>query len=324
MRRTIGAAVLALGFFLLFLAPLARFYIADRLIVFPVNETTKLTSVGQNATYFDAAKVRMVTGANLTATTTLQGVPAKSTDDTGVWDYFSALEDTSAGAGIDYTTWRMAFDRRTAALKTCCTAAVERDTAVRQSGVGVLFPLADVQKKTYQRFDPVTGRAWPAVFQGEETVAGVKAYRFVQRVDATAIERIQGVPGSLLGMDAKKGYAADKVYSAIVTVWIDPRTGLTVDLRQQVTARLRTEDGVDRATVLSADMRFDEATRTARADRADESAGSITMVRVVLPVGALVAGAGLLVVGVVITRGRGRHRRPADNPPGSTEVFAKL
>ncbi|HEX2317294.1 MAG TPA: DUF3068 domain-containing protein [Thermomonospora sp.] len=324
MRRIVGAAVLALGFFLLFLAPFTRLYVADRLIVFPVDETTKLTLKGPNSSYFDAARVRMVNGATLTATTTLQGVPKPSTDDTAVWDYFSALEDTATGAGIDYTTWRMAFDRKSAALKTCCTASLEKNSTIRQSGVGVLFPLADVKKQTYQRFDPTTGRAWPAVFQGEDTIDGVKAYRFVQRITPTPVETLRNIPGSLLGMDAKTSHTVDKVFSAEVTVWVDPRTGLTVDLRQRITATLRTQDGTDRATVLNTDLRMDDATREARVARSNDSADQITMLRVTVPLVALVAGLVIVVAGLLISRDRGRHRGPSPAPGGAPRVAEKV
>ncbi|GAA3232075.1 DUF3068 domain-containing protein [Actinocorallia longicatena] len=302
MRRILGASLLVLAFFCLCLAPLVRFQVADDLVVFPADETSKITLVGGGARYLNTGSGAMVEGADLVSTVTVRGVPGESTDEVAVWDSFTATEDSGTGGLLETRTWRMAFDRKSGELRNCCGAALDLDNGVNQSGLGVLWPLADVRKRDYQRFDPATRRTWTSRFDGTDRIDGHEAYRFVQHVEPTVVGRVAEVPGAVLGLKSPEPVPADRVYEGTGTAWVDPRTGMVLDFRQQATLRLRTADGVDRATVLDTDLRLDEATRKAGVKAADDSAKAISTVRLVIPAASLALGLILLVTGILVVR----------------------
>ena len=306
MRRSVGIVLLTLGFFSLSLAPLLRFYAAPKLIVAPVNEHDILTFTAQNGSYLtaDGKKVE----APLVSTVTLLGVEKPSSSSTAVWDYFSSLENSSNGYSVATNGWRMAMDRKTVELKTCCTVQVEGNTGVPQSGLGLLFPIGGkTNKTTYKRFDPVTTRSWPAVYQSEEKVNGIKTYKFTERIEPSSIDMLPIVPGELLGLP-KGNYSASKMYSADITLWVDPRTGIIVDQRQQISADLQTGDGMGKGNILSADLRMNDKTKASQVKKANDAASTIQLLRLTGPLGFLIFGAVLLAAGIVLFRGHGRHR----------------
>ena len=71
----------------------------------------------------------------------------------------------------------------------------------------------DVEKKTYPYWDGTIGRTVDMKYSGEETIKGLKTYRFEASVSDEEIEVAEGVPGT---------------YSNAVTVNIDPKTGAIV------------------------------------------------------------------------------------------------
>ncbi|REE97331.1 DUF3068 domain-containing protein [Thermomonospora umbrina] len=317
-HRTVPLALCVLGCCGITLAPLLRGYVADRLVVAPVNQYSKATLVGENARYLDIAKLTMVEGARVIGTATVRGAPDSSNAETAVWDSFTVVEDAATGADLDARLWRVAFDRRTSELRNCCGAAIGNDPTVRQAGLGMMWPIGNVERRAYPLYDPTTRRPWPALFKGTDEVEGLTAYKYVQHIEPTPVGEYKQLPGKLLGMDEKKSYDADRTYEAWVTVWVDPRTGAPVDRRQQVTSKLRTKDGVDRITVAQMDLRMSDESRRRAVRTADEGAGRIRLVRTTGPLGAFILGGALLGTGVALstrTRRPGSRRKPT-SPSG--------
>ncbi|GAA3204558.1 DUF3068 domain-containing protein [Actinocorallia longicatena] len=306
MRRSIGTVMLTLGVFCLAMAALLRFYAAPKLVVAPTDEFAILKLKTDSGSYLSEGKTVQ---APLVSTTTLRGDTKASNEETAVWDYFSSLEDATSGKSLSTGSWRMAFDRETAQLSNCCGVTVEDNPGVKQSGIGVLFPVGGMDKKTYQRFDLVTGRAWPAVFQGEEKVGDIDAYKFSEKIEPTSVFEQFGVTGGVLGLDPKKAYDIDKVYAAEITVWVDPRTGVVIDQRQQIDTRVKSKDGTVDLPALAADLRMDEATRKQQAETSGDAATKIQALRLTGPIGSLILGVLLLVGGAAALRDRGRHRQ---------------
>ena len=248
----------------------------------------------------------------------MRGDPGSTHDGVAVWDTTTVVQDVARGTTIEIQKQRYAFDRRTGELKNCCGAAVGGDTAVRQSGVGLFWPL-QARKKGLEVFDPATLRAWPATFDGEERVGGLLAYRFVQRVPETKVAgELPAVPGELLGR-GKGGPAVpvDRYYQAEGTFWVDPRTGAPIDQRQRVLSTLRPKEGPGRLVVADMTLRMTpEAQRTLR-EKSDDGASKIRLLKTGVPL--VCGGAGLLlaVAGVLLTARRGR---PA--PPDGTDGAA--
>ncbi len=330
MRRKLGLVLIGAGAFFIALAPLVRFYVARQIVAAPLNVYEKTTLRAENATYLDTSKWRIQKGATVTATNTTRGDAHAGDGKLAVWDSFTSVEDTSVNAKIETQAQRAVFDRRTAELTNGHGASVGTDSSVKQSGIGLIWPVG-VKRKSYPYFDISTKRAWPMNYEGEEKVQGIKTYRFVQQIPPTVTASIKpGVPASLFGMTPKQlaqlpGYdkknnavAVDQVYESTVTVWVDPRTGAPVNQEQKVTQSLRTSDGVDRLVVADLDLKMIPESQKHLVDRSSSDASKLVVVRSVLPYGGVVLGVILLVVGFILAfsgRRRPAHAegsRPAD------------
>ncbi|MBA9005458.1 DUF3068 domain-containing protein [Thermomonospora cellulosilytica] len=319
MRNIIGLVLIGLGVFALATGVLVRFYVAPELIAAPTDLYRVTRLQAQNATYLNPATGQMRTGATITATNTIRGDTRAAEGDVAVWDTTTVIEDVANATTIDVRNQRLAFDRRTAELVRCCRAAVQGDTGVAQSGIGLFWPV-DVEKKDYRVFDATTRQAWPASFDGEETVQGVRTYRFVQTIPATRLAHAQvpNVPGSLLGLGADSGdVPVDRYHQAEITYWIDPRSGAPVSQRQHVVSTLRAENGPGQVVVADMDLRPTPESQRAMVDTVEDSAGRIRMMQTVIPALLVAGGLALAVAGTVLAGGDGRasrHRRDAREP----------
>ncbi|NKZ08278.1 DUF3068 domain-containing protein, partial [Actinomadura latina] len=305
MRRIIGASLIGLGAFLLAAGVLVRFYVAPSLIGAPtdVYQVTRLRA--ENASYFDAAKATPRTGATIVATNTVRGDPASTHDGVAVWDSTTMVQDGGRGTTIEIQKQRYAFDRRTGELRNCCGAAIDGDSSVRLSGVGLFWPV-EVRKKGLELFDTATLRAWPVAFDGEERVGGVLAYRFVQRVPETRVAGdLPDVPGELLGRpEGSPAVPVDRYYQADATYWVDPRTGAPIDQRRRVLSTLRPKEGPGRLVVADFTLAMTPESQRALRALSGDGAGQIRLLKTVVPL--CCAGAGVLLVAAgVLLAGRG-------------------
>ncbi|MCW2944155.1 MAG: hypothetical protein JWR24_872 [Actinoallomurus sp.] len=312
MRRNVGLVVVGVGVFFLALAPLVRFYVGRQLIAAPLNVYQQTTLRADDATYLDTAEWTIHKGTTVTATNTTRGDVGAGDGKIAVWDSFTSIEDPAAKAKIEVQAQRAVFDRRTAELRNARGASVGDDSGVRQSGVGLFWPIG-VKKQTYQYFDVTTKRAWPMTYEGEEKIHGINAYRFVQQVPPTVTESVKpGVPASLFGVNKTElaripGYdkknnavAVDRVYQATVTAWVDPRTGAPVSQEQKVKQTLRTSDGTDRLVIADLDLKMTDASQRSLVTLSDHEALKIALVRDYVPLGGAGLGIVLLVVGLVL------------------------
>jgi hypothetical protein len=305
MRRPVGLVLVGLGAFLLSLAPLVRFYVADQMVRAPRGyyQVTRLEA--RNATYFDTATLKLKTGATLRATSTVRGDvrAAGGNDDVAVWDNVTTIIDTANPyKPIQMSSYRIAFDRDNAQLVRCCGANVDGDTSVPMTGYGLLFPIANVERRGYPFFDMTTKRAVPMTFQGVERVRGVTAYRFVQNVPTTKIASLDlKLPARLLGLNPRlPDRDVDRYSSAQITVWVDPRTGMPLRHRQVVTSTLQGRDGLGRMTITSADLGTTPESVRSAVKKSNANALRIAAARTYVPVGALSLGLMLLLAGGIV------------------------
>ncbi|TMR01936.1 DUF3068 domain-containing protein [Actinomadura soli] len=311
MRRTIGFTLIGIGAFMLAGFVLARYYIAPTLIGAPTDfyQVTRLRADG--ASYFDAGRLTPRTGATVTATNTIRADVKAQEDGVAVWDSTTVIEDTANGVTIELQKQRLAFDRRTARLTNCCGAAVENDKSVRQSGIGLFWPV-EVEKKGLQLFDTGTRRAWPITFAGEERRNGVRTYRFVQSVPDTKIpSELPAVPPELLGLP--KGGApvqVDRYQRSDSTYWIDPRTGAPIDQQRHVVSTLRPQQGgAGSLVVADLDLRMTPESRMSLLAKSDDGAAKIRLLETIVPLTFLGAGLFALAAGLALTTGSGRLPR---------------
>jgi hypothetical protein len=289
--RGLGRLVLAgAGAFLVAFGLLLRFYAGPRLIAAPTNLYQTDTLVATDASYFDEGALTTRHGATLTYTLTIRGDPGASTDTTAVWDSFAALADLKRGVQVNSTYQRAAFNRRTGQLLDCCGAAVNDDTRIRQHGVGLFWPIG-TRKTTYQVFDVNAESAWPATYSGTADVEGIMTYRFVQHIPSTPVAQLAGVPSSLLGLRGKVGnVVADRYYQADNTFWVDPRTGVVIDIEQRVLSTLRGPGGQGKLVVADMDLKMSASSRHQLAALASKNAAQITTLRETGPLGGSILG----------------------------------
>jgi Porin PorA len=311
MRRFLGPVLLGVGVFLVVLAGLLKFFVADRVIVTPVDQYAQTTSLGPGS-YLDPA-VLQVRSADLVAVRTLKGDVAASNKDTAVWDV-SVVLSTGDGQFVRATVDRVATDRRTAEAVNCCGEAVD-SVPTRHSGVSYKFPFG-TQKQDYQFWDPNAKTASTARYVSEETVQGLTTYKFIEQIPATQIQT-QEVPGSLVGESAPS-VQAPVFYTDTRTVWVEPKTGVIVKGSQQNRTTLRDSAGQDRTVVLQFDLTFDGATQRSQAQLARDNIGKINLVTTWLPLIGLLVGLVLIAAGLIIMlsadRATARRTREQEQP----------
>ncbi|WP_433328619.1 DUF3068 domain-containing protein [Spirillospora sp. CA-294931] len=317
MRRQLGLISIASGAFFLSLAPLVKFYVADQVVLAPLNRYNLTRLEARGATYFDTATLKTRSGATLRATNTVRGdVRANNgDDDIAVWDSTTNIVDLdNPDKPIQVQGYRMAFDRRSSELVNCCGSNVDGDNSVRMTGYGLLWPLANVEKRDYPFFDMTTRQAQPMRFIAEDEVRGLPVYRFVQQIPKTKTASVDTrLPGSMLGLGAKsKPQKVDRYSEATISVWVDPRTGIPVKHQQNIHSTVQTPDGRGRMTVASARLVTIDADQKSLVDMTKGKAFQISAVRALIPVGSLLLGVILLLTGAIALVSA-RNHRPA--PP---------
>jgi hypothetical protein len=311
VRRVIGVILIGLGVFSVSLATLLSLYVAPKLIAAPVDTYEKTTMQGGNGTYFDVGTFQTRTGATITATNTVRGDVKASSDKISVYDSYTMVEDLAAGKKLQFGTDRIAFDRRTSQQVHCCNASIGGDTSVRPTGIGIVWPIG-VSKKTYQVYDTSTKQAWPARYEGTDTVHGMTAYRFVQHIPDTKVGDQGLVPGDMLGLPkGSPNVDAGNYYQSDVTFWIDPRTGSPVNQEQQVHSELRTADGKGKLVTADFDLKMVDANQRHLVDGANANALQMMLLRIVGPLTAGTLGLILVAVGAFLTVRRSVGRRHA-------------
>ncbi|MBB2909784.1 hypothetical protein FHS43_001030 [Streptosporangium becharense] len=305
MRRIVGVVLLAVGAFLVVLAPLVRFHVADQLIAAPANQYSVTTLQADDAQYFNRGKLKVLTG-DLSITVTTRGDVSQASGNRVVWDEVVAVNDvTNASPLVSLNERRSAFDKYTGVGIDCCAVNVDKKP-VRMEGQIYKFPF-DVEKKTYKWFNSVTGAAYDARFVGEDVVNGLPVYRFEQTVPATTTETI-AAPASVLGMDETGDVQVDRVYEGTNTVWIEPVSGSPVKQEQRRNEVLKTQDGIERSKAFVATAKMTPESVDTLVKSAVEAKGQITLIRTTIPLVLLVVGVILLVAGFLVVRASGRVR----------------
>ena len=166
----------------------------------------------------------------------------------------------------------------------------------------VFWPIG-TRQTTYQVYDTNTERAWPAAYSGTAYVQGLLTYRFTQRIPVTVVQQLPGVPASLLGLRGpSRNVVANRTFQATNTFWVDPRTGVPVNVRERILSVLHAPGGQGRLMVANADLTMTSASQRALAAVARQNAAAITIVRQEGPLGGLLLGLLLLLAGTVPLR----------------------
>jgi Porin PorA len=319
-RGRLRVVLAGVGAFLLVAGLLLRFYAAPQLIAAPTSVYEQDVLVSPQASYFDEGALVTRHNVRLTYTLTIRGDQRASNNTTGVWDTFASLADPHRHNVVNTVSQRYAFNRRTGQLSNCCGASINDSTQIRQSGIGLFWPIG-TKKQTYSVFDNNSMKAWPAAYVGQVKDTGVQTYEFTQHVPATKVDVMTGVPTSLLGISGpSKNVVANRYWEATNTFWVDPRTGVLVDEEVKGQSYLQDVDGQGKLSAVSLDLRMDQASRQSLAKQANKNAANITTISVLGPVALVVLGLILLLTATTPWR---YLRRPGaegdDADPGSDE-----
>jgi hypothetical protein len=303
MRREIGLLLAGVGVFFLVIAVALPVYIVGQVVKFPLNEFQSAVLTGSNVQYFSAQNLTEETGVTVRATYTIKGDASQGTGSTAVWDQVSYSYDVTNGAVQSITTRRAAFDRKTAQLVNCCGSNVAGNKNVRQSGiVGWVFPF-NTQKQTYQVFDTTLDKPEPFVFSGTDTTAGVPTYRYVENVPATQFTSIT-VPGYFVG-SSSPSISAPEYYQTHVIYWVDPQTGALLNVNEFEELSLRNPDTGQAGLVLfRGTLAMTPASLQHVVSLDNSGRNELSLLRVILPLAFGIAGAVLLIAGILLGRGR--------------------
>lgn len=314
--RAIGLALVGLGAFLLTAALAVRLLLEPALVKLPLDQTAEPTAQGTGIEYFDLAEAKQLRGLEADVRQEVQGDPGSeaASDDVAVWNFGSTVTATD-GTLLNAGTYRVCLDRRTAEAVDCSVDNVDYDDDVSVEGLTLTFPFG-TEKKDYDVFNSTAQKAFPATFDGEEELEGLKVYRFQVSVPETVI-RSTDVPAALVGADGTGTVKADVVYSNERTIWVEPTSGVIVTSEESPNTVLRGPDGDDAATILSGTFAADADTIAAGVKRAEDTRGQITMVKTVLPLVLLVLGLLVLILGALLIRRNrgGAHRSESFDDP---------
>jgi Porin PorA len=320
MRRVVTVLAGA-GAFLVVLALLTKFYVAGQVLKFPLNGRTVLTLADPNGRYFSASQL-MVLDVPVTVTDTIQGDVAASSGSIAVFDEFQVVHDDFNNVNFSYLQRRAPFDRRTGVLVNCCGAYLNGDHSVHLSGQGFFWPLG-AQRHTYQLFDTTLGRAVPATYAGTSVTDGLTTYRYVENVPAQKASTLT-LPGSLVGMKNQPEVTLPEYYQSVNTYWVDPVTGLPLNVERNETLTLRDSAGAVRLLAFQADLKMKPSSIAAQASMARSNERKISLVSTILPLALLVLGVVAMGVAIVLSARHPGSRGKPRNPEDRTEPLSQV
>lgn len=305
MRKT-SVVLIALGAFLIVLAPMVRWYAYPRVAVAPAAQKSVTTLVGPGATIFDINTLKDITTDLTTKVRTIGDTRAAKKAGNGTVVYVNSTSTKSSdGVMRSRDVERMAFNQRTGAAVNCCgeflsnTEGVE--TPIKHEGLVAIFPIP-TEKKTYPFWDSTLKSATPIKYTGTGTVEGVDVYTFENTTAPTKVGT-QEVPLNLLGLDGTQNVTADEMYSVVRKLWVEPNTGVILKRSEQVLDTLN-YDGQPRLTLTKVNTQYDAKTVKANADKYGSEGRMLHLVRSTVPLVSLVLGVLLLFLGLTLARRR--------------------
>lgn len=157
----------------------------------------------------------------------------------------------------------------------------------------------NTQKKTYQWWDGSLGKATDMKYRGAEKIDGLTTYKFVQTIEPTKVSE-QELPASFAGLDQEGDITADRMYSNIRTLWIEPETGVLIKGQEQVYTTFQYQ-GEDVITVSDYTIGYTDDTIKENADKYKPLSTQLKLIRAIVPLVGLVLGLVLVGVGLFLT-----------------------
>jgi hypothetical protein len=288
MRR-LGTLLFVIGVLLVASAPLLRWYVAPALEKAPVDSVTNLILTGEGQTLDrSTGQLRQV---SLSGTRDVFARAKASTSDHVVYESYlvvKARPQSGTEATLTKSLQRAAVDRHTGEA-VAGTAFDTVDTLpANHKGLVFKFPF-HTEQRDYEFFDPRTDKTYPARFVAAEELEGVQVYKYVQDVPRTSVR---------LNIFDDVNNLQPGFYQNRRTLWVEPTTGLIVKGQEEQQQWL-TSNGTDNK-IAELRIGYDDATVRKQVEQAQDGAGSLALVRVWLPLAALVLGLILAVTGAAM------------------------
>jgi hypothetical protein len=308
MRRTAGLTLTALGAFLVTLAALLRLWVPGQVIRFPLNEYSVTTLAGSGITYFNSASLQDLRNTQATEIITIEGNVSAGSAKTAVWSSFTALDDDTRKTLISRQSRVVAFNRRTGALVNCCGASVG-SAQVRQSGLGYRFPF-NTAHRTYQVYDVTLHRPVPFRFAGTGTIDGIVVDKFVDQITRVMVGQ-QTLPAQIAGLPNQGDVTLPEYLTETTTYWVDPLTGIPVDMVLRQRTDLESTSGTPRLVLMAGTLAETPRSVRAAVTESHKSHKLITWIEDLGPLTGLAGGAVALILGILLLWRSARPYEPA-------------
>lgn len=309
MSRIVGAVLIAVGAFLVTLAPLLRFYVYGQIAVAPSDYFIIQHNSDNDATYFDVQSLKVRHHVKVTSTATIRGNVALSHGKTDVWDEFVSVA-TDGGTTVSYQQQRTAFNGHTGYAVNCCDAFIGSDRSAKQSGLVFKWPFF-AKKRSYPFYDTSTKSTHPINYAGTTKLNGVTVYIYRQHIGPVQTDTEQ-IPGKLVGLKHEKGMVtAGLWYTNTRTYWVEPVTGAPVKVSENQLQQLKAPGAAGPGlTVFKADMQTTPHDEQHLLDLASSQSLELRLLHGIIPLISLIVGAIVIAVGALLaTRGTLSPRR---------------
>lgn len=197
---------------------------------------------------------------------------------------------------IDATVWSYRLDRFTGQALTDATMADQPASAAKQvpiDSLWVKFPVNTAQT-TYQVFDVTLRKPVPANFEEELTIDGRKVYRFRQQIEPTNVAMSYAGPFNTTKLGEETAYL---FHSGTRDYFVDQKSGLVVDIHEQIDDFYGTKTGEKKQQALLFDGQLSEESRSEMLSQAaDINDGSTAKIINWIAIG---LGSILLIVGLL-------------------------
>ncbi|TQL69162.1 DUF3068 family protein [Nocardioides albertanoniae] len=302
MRKVIGYVFLLLGAFALVAAAVAGFWAKDAVAKTPLDVDSHTVLEGTAS----GALAKSETPVTVGYVNNTKADPKASDDDTVVMIEQACIvvqkdnppecpDPKKDDRAVNISETAFALDRKNAEPVKDQAAYVGEDRAIDGiSGFVSKFPFG-TDRHDYEYWDDTLGKSVIATYVDDVEVRGVKTYKFEVSIPATEAALSKGETDS--PDDDTMG-----TYEATQTIFVEPTTGQYID--QSGTQKMVAGE----TTLLDIEVSYTDETVAKNAEDAKANVKKLTLIGSWLPVGGLVAGLVLLLVGLwLVLSGRKRN-----------------
>lgn len=316
MRRIIGLTLVALGVFLVILAIALPSFVYPRIAKVPANPTERIVARGTGLTVLVPSVIvnggnGILTNQTVTSSRYVVGqVPpndCKLGSGEGYYRmaYNAFVDDNPTlpdNEGLLQATLEAsAFNGKTGEASNSCPGYIvddptdEQGDPVEHQGLVFKFPF-NTERKNYEFWDSSIRATATARFDSTTKIDGLQVYKFVQSISDEVVDQ-RDVPGALFGSD-EGTVKADRLYSTVRSIWVEPRTGAIIKGGEEVDQRL-TYNGRF-APVIKGSLMYTPETVDAAVKKYKPLAMGLAFVSDWGPIGGWVLGPILALIGITL------------------------